>query len=104
MILPLVNQEPRLLTRQVKREPEVSDHADREFERRRVERELIQDLSQYYLLGQGRSSWTRPTLLPLGKHVTAHHTTTFHSPELFSVINDLEAFCPLLGLSNGPDP
>ena len=69
-----------------------------------MERELIRDLSQYYPLGQGRSSWTRPTLLPLGKHVIAHHTTAFHSPELFSVVRDLESFCPLLGPSNEPNP
>ena len=62
-----------------------------------MERELIWELSQYYPLGHGRSLWKRPSLLPLGKHVIAQHTMTFHSPEFLSVVKDLEDFFPFRG-------
>ena len=102
-IRPLENPEPCLRTGQGKQTATDSSHAMREFGRRGVENKLIQDLSRYYLLGQGQSSWTRPSLLSLGKHVIAQHTTTFHAPGLFSVIKYLD-FSALLGPSNEPDP
>ena len=67
-----------------------------------MECELIWELSQYYPLGHGRSLWKRPSLLPLGKHVIAQHTMTFHSPEFLSVVKDLEDFSPLPGPSDEP--
>jgi len=103
-IRPLENPEPCLRMGKGKQIATGSSHAMREFGRRGVERELIQDLSRYYPLGQGQSSWTRPSLLSLGKHVIAQHTTTFHSPELFSVIKDLEDSSALPGPFNEPDP
>lgn len=48
--------------------------ADDEFERRNVERELFQRLSQRYLLEQNRSGWSRRALLSLGKYEDSRST------------------------------
>ena len=68
-----------------------------------MERQLLQDLSQYYPLRQGQSGWSRQSLLSLSKHVIAQHTMTFHLPEFFSVVKDLEDLSALPGPSNRPD-
>jgi len=42
--------------------------ANAERNRRAAERELYGELSRYYLLKPSQKEWTRPTLLPHGKH------------------------------------
>ena len=45
-----------------------SKNADEEFERRNVERRLLQELSRYYPLKQDKRTWARPSLMWNGKH------------------------------------
>lgn len=75
-IRPLENPEPRLLTWPGRRTTAGSRHADGEFARRNAERELFQELSQYYPRKQGQRPWARPSLLSNGKHGCDH--STFH--------------------------
>ena len=63
-----MSQEPRLRTVEGKRKTTRSKHADTEIERRDAERGLLQGLSQYFPLGQGRKEWNRRLLLLQGKH------------------------------------
>jgi len=106
MIRPLANSEPCLLTGKGKRTAAGSKNADDEFERRSVERGWFKELSQYYPLGQGQSVWERPKLLLCGEHGRDHSTwlTTFHLPEFFPVLKDLEDLPALPGPSNEPPP
>lgn len=68
---PLDDQKRCLLTGKGKRKAVSSNHAEREFRRRNMERQLLQDLSQYYPLREGQSGWSRQALLSLSKHVIA---------------------------------
>ena len=72
VIRPLVNQEPRLFTGKGQRTAEGSKHPDKEFERRKEEKRLFQELSRYYPLRQNQSGWARPSLFSLGKHKRDH--------------------------------
>ena len=67
-IRPLESLEPCLLTGRGRRTVAGSRNADDEFERRNVERRLLQELSRYYPLEQGQNAWSRSSLLSLGKH------------------------------------
>jgi len=49
-----------------------SKTANKEYERRNVERRYYQEISQYYELGLGQEVWTRPSLLLKGKHKHDH--------------------------------
>ena len=42
--------------------------AKRELERRKLERAVLQELSRYYPLEQGKNTWKRPQLLRKGEH------------------------------------
>ena len=59
--------EPRLLTRLCGRTAPSSKN-DKEHERNKRQGELLHDLSRYYPARQGRSVWTRSSLLSLGKY------------------------------------
>ena len=48
--------------------------ADREYERRNVERRCYQEISKYYTLGSQQKVWMRPSLLLKGKHKHDHST------------------------------
>ena len=90
VIRPLVNQEPRLLTRHGKRTATGSKNADGEFERRNEERRLFQELSRYYPPGQDQSAWARQSLFSHGKHEHGHSarrrpSTYLNSSQLYGI-------------------
>ncbi|KAF9652321.1 hypothetical protein BDM02DRAFT_3109317 [Thelephora ganbajun] len=67
-IRPVASLQPCLLIGYGKRTAVGSKKANAEFERRNVERRLLQELSRYYPLGPNQKVRTRLQLLSLGKH------------------------------------
>jgi len=51
-----------------------SKGADEEYERRNGTRQVYQKLSRCYRLKGGRSAWSTPELLSMGKHGYGHST------------------------------
>ena len=92
----VVYPESRLCKGHSRLTAEGSKNADRDRERRKRERGLFEDLSQYYPVGQRQDKWTRSSLLPVGKYtgVIAQLIVTFHSPESFPVLEDLKNLAP----------
>ena len=100
----MVYQRPCLVVTPGKLNPARSKRAKEEYERRKVERGLYQELSRYYPL-EGRPKWGRQDLLVRGKHdILLNALMTSHLPEFFSVRQDLEGLPPLPGPSNNPPP
>ena len=73
-IRPAVYAEPCLRGKPGERPDAGKKTADDEFERRSGERQLLQELSRYYRLEQGKRTWARPSLMWNGKH-ECHRST-----------------------------
>ena len=95
-IRPLESLEPRLLTAQGRRTTVGSRKADREFEKRKVERRLLQELSKYFPPEQGQNMLSRSSLLSQGKR--GHDHSIYDDLPLTSVLFSLKrsggAPCP----------
>ena len=70
-----VYAEDHLLKGHGRRKGVGSKGADEEYERRNGTRQVYQNLSRYYRLERGRSAWSAPQLLLMGKHGNGYSTS-----------------------------